>query len=103
MNLLYGVRLTDSQAGFKALGRALATDLELSAGRYDIEVDVLLGVLARGDRVVEVPVRREARKDGLSRFNRARDGTRILFRIIRKRLGARIVSSAAPNGRGKRK
>jgi dolichol-phosphate mannosyltransferase len=86
LNLLYGVRLTDTQAGFKALRRSLALDLDLTAGRYDIEVDLLLGVLQRGGRVVEVPVGREARPHGQSRFNRVLDGTRILGRILLKRL-----------------
>jgi glycosyltransferase involved in cell wall biosynthesis len=86
VNRLYGTRLTDTQAGFKALSRALAGELALSAGRYDIEVDLLLGVLARGGRVVEVPVRRAARRHGRSGFHRVVDGTRILARILAKRL-----------------
>jgi glycosyltransferase involved in cell wall biosynthesis len=85
INLLYGVRLTDTQAGFKALRRSLVTELGLTANRYDIEVDLLLGVLARGGCVVEVPVRREARRHGRSGFNRIFDGTRILLRILAKR------------------
>jgi glycosyltransferase involved in cell wall biosynthesis len=88
VNALYGVRLTDTQAGFKALRRALAAELALTAGRYDIEVDVLLAVLARGGRVVEVPVRRDARRHGHSHLNRIVDGTRILRRILARRFGA---------------
>jgi hypothetical protein len=62
--------------------------LSLSAGRYDIEVDLLLGVLARGGRVVEVPVRRDARHHGRSHLNSVLDGTRILLRIVRLRWAA---------------
>jgi glycosyltransferase involved in cell wall biosynthesis len=89
INLLFGVRLTDTQAGFKALRRSLALELPLRAGRFDIEVDLLLSVLQRRGRVVEVPVGREARLHGTSRLNRVLDGTRILLRILRKRLPAR--------------
>lgn len=88
VNLLYGVTLTDTQAGFKALRRPLALALDLSAARFDIEVDVLLGVLGQKGRVVEVPVGREARVHGKSRLHSFRDGSRILARIVRKRLGA---------------
>lgn len=85
VNALFGVWLTDTQAGFKALRRELCSKLELTAGRYDIEVDLLLGVLKRGGRVVEVPVRREARAHGKSHLNSVVDGSRILARILKKR------------------
>jgi glycosyltransferase involved in cell wall biosynthesis len=85
INLLFGVQLTDTQAGFKALRRSLAEELPLTAGRYDIEADLLLSVLQRGGRVVEIPVGREARAHGKSHFNRVLDGTRILLRILSRR------------------
>jgi glycosyltransferase involved in cell wall biosynthesis len=88
INLLYGVELTDTQAGFKALKRSLLLSLPLEAARFDIEDDVLLGVLERGGRVVEVPVSREARAHGRSRFHSFADGTRILLKILKKRFPA---------------
>jgi glycosyltransferase involved in cell wall biosynthesis len=96
LNRLFSVQLTDTQAGFKALRRSLAMELPLGAGRFDIEVDVLLGVLQRGGRVVEVPVGREARPYGASRFNRILDGTRILLRIVKKRLSGPARAAARP-------
>ena len=62
--------------------------INLRASRFDIEVDLLLGVLRMGGRVVEVPVRRSPRKHGESRLNSLLDGTRILRRIIARRFGA---------------
>jgi dolichol-phosphate mannosyltransferase len=99
LNLLFGARLTDTQAGFKALRRSLALQLDLTAGSYDIEVDLLLGVLRRGGRVVEVPVGREARQHGKSRFNRILDGTRILSRIVLTRLAPAAARRARSESR----
>jgi hypothetical protein len=62
--------------------------VNLRAHRFDIEVDLLLGVLRHGGRVVEVPVRRGPRPHGARRLNSVRDGARILRRIVALRLGA---------------
>ena len=85
VNVLFGARLTDTQAGFRAVRRAAALRARLSAHRYDIEVDLLLSVLRSGARVVEVPVTRKRRDHGQSHLDSFRDGTRIFVRILRKR------------------
>jgi glycosyltransferase involved in cell wall biosynthesis len=88
INVLFGAQLTDTQAGFKAFRAETLRRVNLSAHRFDIEVDLLLGVLGAGGRVVEVPVRRGPREHGESRLNSLRDGTRILRRIVARRLSA---------------
>jgi glycosyltransferase involved in cell wall biosynthesis len=88
INLLFGTRLTDTQAGFKAFRKEALRQVNLRARRFDIEVDLLLGVLRAGGRIVEVPVRRGPRQHGTSRLSSVRDGTRILRRIVALRLGA---------------
>jgi glycosyltransferase involved in cell wall biosynthesis len=87
VNALFRARLTDTQAGFRAVRRSAAERAGLSADRYDIEVDLLLSVLQSGGRVVEVPVSRAPRLFGQSSLHAVRDGTRILVRILRKRSG----------------
>lgn len=89
INLLFSAQLTDTQAGFKAFRAETLQRLNLSAHRFDIEVDLLLGVLRAGGRVVEVPVRRAPRQHGQSRLNSLLDGARILRRIVGLRLAAR--------------
>lgn len=86
-NLLFSAKLTDTQAGFRCVRREALDALDLGARRYDIEVDVLLGVLRNGGRIVEVPVRRDARRHGRSQLGSFRDGTRILVRILKRRFG----------------
>ncbi len=87
INLLFATALTDTQAGFKALRAETLRRVNLSAHRFDIEVDLLLGVLRAGGRVVEVPVRRAPRGHGESRLNSVLDGARILRRIVALRFG----------------
>jgi len=88
LNRLFGTQLTDTQAGFKAFRADMLRRVTLRAHRFDIEVDLLLGVLRAGGRIVEVPVRRGPRPHGESRLNSVRDGTRILRRIVARRLDA---------------
>ena len=88
INVLFSATLTDTQAGFKALRAETLRRVNLSAHRFDIEVDLLLGVLRAGGRVVEIPVRRAARQYGRSRLNSLRDGARIFRRIVARRFGA---------------
>ena len=66
LNTLFRVRITDSQAGFRAVRRAMLDRITLRAERYDIESDMLLQVLLAGGSVVEIPVSRAARRGGAS-------------------------------------
>lgn len=88
VNVLFHARLTDTQAGFRCVRAEAARRAGLSASRYDIEVDLLLAVLGSGGVVVEVPVRREPRRHGRSQLSSVRDGTRILVKIVQRRLDA---------------
>ncbi len=94
VNVLFGVRLTDTQAGFRAIRRHRFLDCDLGARGFDVEVDVLLDVLRRGGHVVEVPVTRRARAHGSSHLRTVRDGARILLRIGRQRLRRRRSRTA---------
>lgn len=86
LNALFDAHTTDCLAGFRAVRRAALERFDLRARRYDIEVDLLIGVLRTGGRVVEVPVRRAARLHGASGLRAVRDGTRILLRMLQHRL-----------------
>ncbi len=88
VNLLFATELTDTQAGFKAVRASTLRSMQLSANRFDIEVDLLLGVLRSGGKVIEVPVRRAPRGHGESRLSSFPDGARIFRRIVARRLSA---------------
>ncbi|HVM97674.1 MAG TPA: glycosyltransferase family 2 protein, partial [Candidatus Acidoferrales bacterium] len=82
INVLFSTTLTDTQAGFKAFRWEALRRVNLQASRFDIEVDLLIGILRSGGRVVEVPVSRAPRQHGHSRLSSIRDGARILCRIL---------------------
>jgi glycosyltransferase involved in cell wall biosynthesis len=87
-NRLYGCRLTDTQAGFRAVRRKALRLEELRAVRYEIETELTLHVLRHGGRVVEVPVTRSPRRGGSTGFVVVRDGLRILSTMTLRRLGS---------------
>lgn len=89
LNLLYGSRVTDPIAGFRAVWARELDGVALRAARYDIEVDLLCALLARRRKVVEVPVRRSPRVAGRTGLSPFVDGTRILARILARRLPQR--------------
>jgi glycosyltransferase involved in cell wall biosynthesis len=86
LNTLFRVSITDPIAGFRAVRRDALDRCQLSAERYDIEVDLLLAMLTSGERVVEVPVHRSARLMGRTGLVPLIDGTRILLRIVAHRM-----------------
>jgi glycosyltransferase involved in cell wall biosynthesis len=86
VNVLFRVKLTDTQAGFKVVRRRVLERIDLGARRYDIEVDLLLRAIRSGGKVVEVPVSRARREHGASGLDSFRDGARILRRIVRVRV-----------------
>jgi glycosyltransferase involved in cell wall biosynthesis len=88
--LLYRRRVTDSQAGFKAIRRSTFERLQLRADGFDIEAELFARAIVQGAAIVEVPVTRRARVEGRSRLRRVPDGLRILARIVEVRIsGAR--------------
>jgi glycosyltransferase involved in cell wall biosynthesis len=93
LNVLFTTRMTDTLAGFKAVRTSRLRGLRLEARRYDIEVELLVGLLRAGARVVEIPVHRAARVHGSSRLDSFRDGTRVLGRILRLRLMGGVTHS----------
>lgn len=91
-NALYGSRLGDTQAGFRVVRRNSIEPGALRARSYDIETEMLIHVLQRGGRVVEVPVTRHPRRGGATSFAPFYHGTRILRTMVRCRLHGRGVT-----------
>jgi hypothetical protein len=94
VNRMFGCRVTDPLAGFRAVRKSILERVELKAQGYDIEVDLLLRVLRAGGRVVEVPASRAPRPFGASDLSSFRDGIRIARRIFR--FGSRRFRPTAP-------
>lgn len=86
-NRLYGQRVTDAQAGFRALWRDALDPDRMDSVRYEVEADINTLVALGGGRIVEVPVSRDRRRHGRSGFCSFYDGLRILAWMARRRLG----------------
>jgi dolichol-phosphate mannosyltransferase len=69
INYRFGVRLTDSQNGFRAIRKDVAASLGAKANLTTIEQEMLMRALKRGCRVVEVPTHEFERKCGVSKVS----------------------------------
>ncbi len=86
ISMLFGVHITDSQAGFRAMPKARFLSLGLDATEYEVETEMLLRALRQDWAVREIPVGRHPRTGSVTDFHRARHGLRILGTILRERL-----------------
>jgi len=67
INYRFGVRLTDSQNGFRALRRDVGLALGMTSNLTTIEQEMLMRALKLGYRVAEVPSHEYARRCGKSK------------------------------------
>lgn len=92
-SLLIGKRFTDIGAGFKAWKTDVIKDVNLKCLHYAYEAEIIVNGVAKGYRLVEVPVSYANRKYGVSNVNLWRDGVlmpwyllKLRLRILRNRL-----------------
>ena len=88
INVLFGVKITDSQSGFRAFRLDKLRDIEFDASEYEIETEMLIKAIKNGFKIVEVGVTRDKRGEGETQFKRVRNGLRILGTILRLRFTA---------------
>jgi glycosyltransferase involved in cell wall biosynthesis len=79
VNLRYGVRLSDSQNGFRALRTDLFRRLALRSRHTTIEMEMVMTTLAAGGRILEVPTRERRRAAGYSKISLARPGVWLAY------------------------
>lgn len=73
VNKRFGVRLSDSQNGFRAIRRDVFLALGLRSASTTIEQEMIMKTLARGYRMAEIPSHEYARKGGVSKVDVFRD------------------------------
>ncbi len=88
INILFGVKITDSQSGFRCFRRSKLAGISLDASEYEIETEMLIKAIRHGFNIVEVGVTRDRRAAGSTNFKRVRNGLRILGTILRLRFSA---------------
>ena len=77
MNWACGLKLYDTQSGFRVYPIELFDDIRVSRGGFVFETEVLVAGVARGWRVHEVPIAALARARERSRFRPVSDGVAI--------------------------
>ena len=82
IGLLTGVKISDSQSGFRAIRSAIIKKMELNSRGYEVESEMLIKALKMGVRVAEVPITFEQRTVGKSRLDPIKDGIRTLNFMI---------------------
>jgi len=85
-NVLFNVFLHDIMSCHKVLRTELFKSLELSATGFAIEPEITAGLLKKGERIYEVPVRYRARLSDEGKKLTAYDGVRTVAMLLRCRL-----------------
>lgn len=63
-DILFGGRITDMETCYKVIRRPLFQSLELTANRFEIEPEITVKLLRKRARIVERPIRYNARTEG---------------------------------------
>jgi len=82
IRFLTGMKVSDSQSGFRVIRSSILRRMELNSKGYEVESEMLVKALKMGAKVMEIPVSFEQRTVGTSRLDPLKDGTRILYSII---------------------
>lgn len=83
INWRYGVRLSDSQNGFRAIRTDLLKSLKLRSRHTTIEQEMIVATLRAGKTLAEVPTHEYARKAGTSHISVWRDGPSYVLSLAR--------------------
>lgn len=78
--VMYGVELHDILSGYRALTKDVYKNIELRKHGFEIETELTIETLAKGFRIVEVPVTYK-RRAGRTKLKPFRDGFRIALTI----------------------
>jgi dolichol-phosphate mannosyltransferase len=84
INWRWGTRITDSLNGFRAVRCDVGRTLGLTADDFDIEHEMILKVLKKGYRLIEVPSHEYQRKGGASKLPTFGRGYKFLWRLARE-------------------
>src|SRR2546426_3772784 len=98
VNWASGLKLEDTQSGYRAYPVMLFDEIELRHGGFVLETEVLIAAAGRGWQVREVPVRAIPRARRRSRFRPLGDGAAI-GAYLAGRVVARWAREAAAAGR----
>ena len=83
LNSMFRVQLTDVLSGYRAFSRSFVKNLPLFGGGFEIETELTIKAVARGQRILEVPIDLTHRPSGShSKIRFLRDGAIILNTLL---------------------
>ena len=83
INLVFKVKLTDVLSGYRAFNREFVKNIPIFGGGFETETELTIKALARGYRILEMPVDLKARPAGSrSKIRVLHDGFLILNTIL---------------------
>jgi dolichol-phosphate mannosyltransferase len=83
INWRYGVRLSESQNGYRAIRTEVLRQLKLRSCHTTIEQEMIVATLRQGFRMGEVPSHEYPRRAGSSHISVWRDGWRYVLSLLR--------------------
>jgi dolichol-phosphate mannosyltransferase len=83
INWRYGVRLSESQNGYRAIRTEVLRQLKLNSRHTTIEQEMIVATLRQGFRMGEVPSHEYPRRAGSSHISVWRDGWSYVFSLLR--------------------
>ena len=83
INWRYGVRLSESQNGFRAIRTEVLRDLDLREDITTIEQEMIMCTLRQGYRMAEVPTHEYPRRCGQSHIHVGRVAPRYVYCLLR--------------------
>lgn len=82
-NLLYGSNLTDEATGYKVFDARLLKKIKLKCIRFEFCPEVTAHILKSNEKIVEVPIKYNARHRHEGKKIKARDGIEAIFTLLR--------------------
>jgi glycosyltransferase involved in cell wall biosynthesis len=83
LRVLFGISLTDLLSGYRALTRAVARNVILTSGGFQVEAELTIKAVRAGFRVTDIPVNLSGRPPGShSKIRLSRDGVAILAEML---------------------
>jgi glycosyltransferase involved in cell wall biosynthesis len=84
-NLLFNTNITDMETGYKVFRRNVIKDIVIHAKRFDVEPELTVKVLKKGNQIYEVPISYYGRKFTEGKKLTWKDGVIALWTLIKYR------------------
>jgi len=82
INYRFGLRITDSQNGFRGIKKSVFDSLKLKAKHTEVETEMLMKAAKMKYKICEIPSKELARKGGISKLNILKHGWRYLWVVL---------------------